>query len=214
LKTNLLIINPWLKSACITALLFSTLVLTACTPPFNWRDVRFDEQKVAVTFPGKPDTITRTIDLAGTKLPMTMHGVRVKDLSYTVAWVKLPEISSAPAVLAAMQLGMLRNVGAAAVDGAVVKTTPVVSDIQVQLNDVAGKAISVIGAKKVLVLPSTSTDAAKVDTSPSLQMSAVFASHAGYAFQVVAVGSVEQFRQSAQATESAKVFLESIRFIQ
>jgi hypothetical protein len=214
LKTNLLIINPWLKSACITALLFSTLVLTACTPPFNWRDVRFDEQKIAVTFPGKPDTITRTIDLAGTKLPMTMHGVRVKDLSYTVAWVKLPEVTSAPAVLAAMQLGMLRNVGAAAIDGTAVKTMPIISEIQAQLTDVSGKAISFVRAKQVLVIPSKLNATSNADTSPSLQMSAVFANHAGHAFQVVAVGSVEQFRQSAEAMESAKVFLESIRFIQ
>jgi hypothetical protein len=183
-------------------------------PPFNWRDVRFDEQKIAVTFPGKPDTITRTIDLAGMKLQMTMHGVRVKDLSYTVAWVKLPEMTSAPAVLAAMQQGMLRNVGAAAIDGAAVKTMPMISDIQAQLTDASGKGISVVSAKQVIVMPSPRNATSNADASPSLQMSAVFASHAGYAFQVVAVGSVEQFRQSTEAMESTKVFLESIRFIQ
>jgi hypothetical protein len=90
LKTYLLIINPTsLKSLCIGLLLFCLLIMAGCMPTFNWREVRLDEQKIAATFPGKPDSITRTIDLGGTKLPMTMHGVRVKELSYTVAWVKL-----------------------------------------------------------------------------------------------------------------------------
>jgi hypothetical protein len=189
--------------------MFCMLIIAGCMPTFNWREVRFEEQKIAATFPGKPDSITRTIDLAGSKLPMTMHGVRVKELSYTVAWVKLPDGSSAPSILAAMQLGMLRNVGAAAIDGSVPKVTPQNTDAQIQLTDVSGKAISKVAAKKVVVTPKPSSK----NGSVAMQMNALFATHAGYAFQVVAVGSDEQFRQSAEASESAKVFIESVRFV-
>jgi hypothetical protein len=201
-------------------LFISALSVTGCMPPFNWRDVRFNEQKIVATFPGKPDSMTRTIDLAGTKLPMTMHGVRVKELSYTVAWVRLPgananattnaDSATTASILATMQLGMLKNVGAASVDGLPPKVTPVLTDTQVQLTDVSGKAISVVRAKKVVVMPTASGQ----KSSPPLQMNAIFASHNGYAFQVVAVGSAEQFRHSTEALESAKVFLESVRFIQ
>jgi hypothetical protein len=205
-----LIINPsWLKALVNGVLLFCMLILAGCMPTFNWREVRFEEQKIAATFPGKPDSITRTIDLAGTKLPMTMHGVRVKELSYTVAWVKLPDVGSVANTLAAMQLGMLRNVGAATIDGSAAKLTPVITETQVQLTDVSGKEISKVAAKKVVV---TSGVASK-EGGTAMQMHALFASHAGYAFQIVAVGSAEQFRQSAEAADSAKVFLESIRFV-
>jgi hypothetical protein len=210
LKTYLLIINPTsLKSLCIGLLLFCVLITAGCMPTFNWREVRLDEQKIAATFPGKPDSITRTIDLAGTKLPMTMHGVRVKELSYTVAWVKLPDANSAASTLAAMQVGMMRNVGAANIDGSTTKLAPVITETQIQLTDVSGKAISKVAARKVVVTQS----APSKDGGAVMQMNALFASHEGYAFQIVAIGNAEQFRQSAEASESAKVFLESVRFI-
>jgi hypothetical protein len=212
LKTYLLIINPSLpKSLVAGVLLFCMLIIAGCMPTFNWREVRLEEQKITATFPGKPDSITRTIDLAGTKLPMTMHGVRVKELSYIVGWVKLPELdaTASASVLAAMQLGMLRNVGAAAIDGSPARFTPVITDTQIQLTDVSGKAISKIAAKKVVVIPV----APAKDGGVAMQMSALFASHEGYAFQIVAVGSAEQFSQSAEAAESIKVFLESVRFV-
>jgi uncharacterized membrane protein len=189
--------------------MFCMLIIAGCMPTFNWREVRLEEQKIAATFPGKPDSITRTIDLAGSKLPMTMHGVRVKELSYTVAWVKLPNENSAANLLAAMQLGMLRNVGVATIDGSAAKLTPLFSDSQIQLMDVSGKVISKVIAKKVTVTPI----APSIAGSTNMQMHALFASHAGYAFQIVAVGKAEQFRQSEEASESAKVFLESVRFI-
>jgi hypothetical protein len=189
------------------------LILAGCMPTFNWREVRLEEQKIAATFPGKTDSITRTIDLAGTKLPMTMQGVKVKELSYTVAWVKLPdatpELASGPNILAAMQLGMLRNVGAATFDGSAAKVTPVITDALIQLTDVSGKTISKVAAKKVVVTPGVTSK----EGGTAMQMNALFASHAGHAFQIVAVGSAEQFRQSAEAADSAKVFLESVRFI-
>jgi hypothetical protein len=179
----------------------SLTFLSGCMPNFNWREVRFDEQKIAATFPGKPDSMVRTIDLAGMKLPMTMQGVRVKEISYTVAWVKLPEagLATRDAVVSAMQAGMLRNVGASDA-----KT----SDIPIQLTDISGKAISTVVAKKVLV-----SGLAAAEKTP-MQMHALFAAHNGHAFQVVAVGKLEQFQKSAEVLESAKIFLESVRFIQ
>jgi hypothetical protein len=185
------------------------LIFAGCMPTFNWREVRLEEQKIAATFPGKPDSITRNIDLAGTKLPMTMYGVKVKELSYTVAWVKMLDAGSAEKSLAAMQLGMLRNVGAARLDGSAAKLTPVITDTYIRLTDVSGKAISNVAARKVVVKPDVSSNGG----GTAMQMNALFASHAGYAFQIVAVGSAEQFRHSTEATDSAKVFLESVRFI-
>jgi hypothetical protein len=183
----------------------SLTFLAGCMPNFNWREVRFDEQKIAATFPGKPDSMTRTIDLAGMKLPMTMQGVRVQEISYTVAWVKLPETTAATrnavvsAVVGAMQAGMLRNVGSADA-----KT----SDTPIQLTDTSGKAISMIVAKKVMV-----SGLAAAEKTP-MQMHALFAAHNGHAFQVVAVGKLEQFQKSTEVLDSAKIFLESVRFIQ
>jgi hypothetical protein len=171
-------------------------------PDFNWRDVRFDEQHLIVTLPAKPDTMTRMIDLNGLKISMTMSGVNIKDLSYTIGWVALPDQSpqTRDKILSAMQLGMVRNL-----NGNIVSN----DEVKVALIDTAGKSVGAATGRRVVV--TGKSPAAKKDP---VQMNAVFIEHRQWAFQFVAVGTEEALKSSAASAESAKQFLESVRLVQ
>jgi len=97
------------------ACLIAACLTTACAPDYNWREIRPDGDGFAVTLPGKPATMTRTVRLDAYELPMTMHGARVGEVAFTAAVVKLPadDAGARDRVLAAMQAGMLQNIGAA-----------------------------------------------------------------------------------------------------
>jgi hypothetical protein len=189
-------------AACVIVLL-NAAVLAGCMPDFNWRDVRFDEQHLVLTLPAKPDAMTRTIDLNGSKVSMTMNGVNIKDLSYTVGWVALPDSSNETRdkILGAMQLGMVRNLS-----GTVVAS----DEIKIALIDTAGKGAGSVVGRRVVASGKAPTSSNK----EPIQLNAVFVAHRQWAFQIVAIGSESAFKNSAASAESAKQFLESVRLVQ
>lgn len=88
-------------------------LVAACTPEYDWREVRPEGAGFAVLMPDKPASMTRRIQLEGLDLEMTMHGARVKDVAYTVGTVTLPDATQATReqVLAAMRRAMVGNIG-------------------------------------------------------------------------------------------------------
>ena len=53
------------------------LALLACTPKFDWRDVRSDDSPYTILMPAKPATMTRELDLGQSKIVMHMTTVQV-----------------------------------------------------------------------------------------------------------------------------------------
>jgi hypothetical protein len=90
------------------------LCLTACTPTFNWREVRPEGLGFAVLLPDRPASLSREIDLDGVPLTMTMTGARIDHSLFTVGMVELPPtaLEHAERAVAAMRAGMLRNIAA------------------------------------------------------------------------------------------------------
>lgn len=104
------------------------LLLSACTPTWDWREIRPVDEPVAVMLPAKPASMTRDLSLAGAPVKMTMHGALVEGQRFTVAWIRLDKneegdagaaaatTSAAPVppspsdALDAMQTGMLSNI--------------------------------------------------------------------------------------------------------
>ncbi len=169
-------------------------------PEFNWREVKYEEQKLALMFPAKPTGMTRTIDLNGPKLPMTMHGVKINGLTYTVAWVKLPDPSpqTQSKLLQAMQNGMAKNLQVSA---------PIIEASTLQISDASGKSIAKIPANSMKVQGKNMQGS----VATALQLQALFATHQGFAYQWVVVGPPAEFDQ---VREQHKLFFESIRFAQ
>ena len=69
-------------------LAFATLV-SGCSPEFNWRETRSDEQRFIVLLPARPATMSREIDLEGRRVQMTMTGARVHQAMFTVGAIQL-----------------------------------------------------------------------------------------------------------------------------
>lgn len=89
-----------------------TLTLAGCNPQFNWRDYSSDTAPYRVMFPDKPSTHTRTIDLDGLKVDMTMTAAQVNGTMFAVGTAEAPDAQRAEAALAAMKTALIKNIGA------------------------------------------------------------------------------------------------------
>ena len=94
----------WLVSATLA------LALAACSPKYDWREVRGQGAKYVVMLPAKPASFTRDINLGGSRVPMTMTAAEVDRVSFAVATAELPNAAHASAALAAMKKTMVANI--------------------------------------------------------------------------------------------------------
>ncbi|RPH64206.1 MAG: hypothetical protein EHM83_08635, partial [Burkholderiales bacterium] len=88
------------------------LALSACSPDYNWREIRQPADGYLVMLPARPASMSRPINLDGLAVTMAMTGARVDDQTFTVGAVRLPD--SEPATRekagAAMRAAMVRNI--------------------------------------------------------------------------------------------------------
>ncbi|MFP5462826.1 MAG: hypothetical protein ACLGII_14865 [Gammaproteobacteria bacterium] len=161
----------------------------ACSPEYNWREVRSTEQGYLVMLPGKPATMTRTIRLDSLEVPMTMQGARVGEASFTVAVAALPSDDPATraAAVASMRAGMLQNIGGTEREAVAVRV-PVVDGAGARLGDEHGVRVDADGRVR----------------EQKVTMRAGFASRGDRAYQWVALGP-------SLDDEQARTFLGSFR---
>lgn len=99
-------------------LLAACALLAACSPRFDWREVRLPEQRCVLALPDKPQTAQREVELPGVRVPMTMVSTGVGATLFAVGVAQLPapmaEPASVAATVALFRDGLLRNVGAGA----------------------------------------------------------------------------------------------------
>ncbi|MBI3711391.1 MAG: hypothetical protein HY253_00275 [Burkholderiales bacterium] len=99
-------------------LLLLTFILSACTPKFDWREVRNSEVPLSVLMPAKPSSFTRDMQLDGLKIALQMTAADVDQLSFALAYAKLDnaDVMSLEAdqekLLDALKTGMLKNIHA------------------------------------------------------------------------------------------------------
>ncbi len=86
------------------------LMLSACSPKFDWRDVRGADASFTILMPGKPVTVSRSIDLDGTALTMTMTAADIDGVSFALGTAELPDAMSAQTALTAMKTAMVKNI--------------------------------------------------------------------------------------------------------
>lgn len=100
-------ITRWLKPA----LLASALFLLACSPKYDWREVRGAGAPFMVMLPAKPASHARPINLGGTQVTMTMTAAEVDGVSFAVGTAEMPDASQAQKALAAMKTALVKNIG-------------------------------------------------------------------------------------------------------
>ena len=177
--------------------MLALFALTACTPDYDWRDIRAPGGEYWVQLPSKPAGMTRRIHLQGFAVDMTMQGARVKENAFTVALAPLPSQPaegaglSPEAMLAAMREQMLRNIGAA-------PSTPA-QTADVDIVDLEGRRIAKV--------PLQAIGAAGTGRHADIRMRARFGQWRGHALQIVAVGP-------ALDPDQVEHFLDSLRLVQ
>lgn len=183
----------------INALLLTlfALVSAACTPQYNWREVRDPDAGYQAMMPAKPTVASRQIDLDGSKVMMKMAAAQVDDSVFSVGIVTLAGDDDAlrEKALAAMRAQMLRNLSA----------DPTRSiGVEVPLIDAAGAPLSRV---PVVQLEARRRDGAGKGRDGPDTMIGGFGARGARAYQFLVIGN----RIDADA---ARYFIESFRMIQ
>lgn len=86
------------------------LLLSACTPKFDWREVRGTDAPFVVLMPAKPSTLSRPINIGDTPVTMTMTGADIDGVNFAVGSAELPDHAQAQAALSAIQTALVKNI--------------------------------------------------------------------------------------------------------
>lgn len=92
--------------------LAAALLLPGCNPTYNWRDYSSPDAPYRVMFPAKPATHTRSVDLDGMRVDMTMTAAEVEGVMFAVGTGVAPGPAQARAAVSAMKTALVRNIGA------------------------------------------------------------------------------------------------------
>ena len=103
---------PMLKRLCCALPLAATLLLLGCNPTYNWRDYSSPDASYRIMFPAKPATHTRSVDLNGMQVDITMTAAEVEGVTFAVGSGVAPDPARAQAAVAAMKTALVRNIGA------------------------------------------------------------------------------------------------------
>ncbi len=76
------------------------LLLSACSPTFNWRALRPQGTPLQALMPCKPEHASRTVPLAGANPEMHLHSCDTGGLSFAIAWVDVGDPARVDAALA------------------------------------------------------------------------------------------------------------------
>ena len=92
--------------------LAAALLLPGCHPTYNWRTYSSPDAPYRIMFPAKPATHTRSVDLDGMQVDMTMTAAEVEGVTFAVGTGIAPDAARARAAVAAMKTALVRNIGA------------------------------------------------------------------------------------------------------
>jgi hypothetical protein len=99
--------------AAMAVLLALAMALAACSPAFNWREVRPDNTRLSLLLPCKPDKAQKTVPLGGQLTVLAMLGCDAGGATFAVAVADLGDAAKAAPVLAQWQSLTLANMKAA-----------------------------------------------------------------------------------------------------
>jgi len=92
----------------------AALLLAACSPTLNWREVPLAPGTSVALLPCKPDHATRSVPLGGVPTELDVAGCEAGGATFAVMVATLPEGRAPDEVLAGWQQATLANMQAAA----------------------------------------------------------------------------------------------------
>ncbi|GAB3541370.1 hypothetical protein GCM10027343_11650 [Noviherbaspirillum agri] len=171
-------LSPLLASACLAG----ALLLSACSPKYDWREVRGSDAPYVVVLPAKPVSHTRNINLDGVQVNMTMTAAEVNGVTFAVGVVELPDAMQAQKAVLSMKTALVRNIGGTIRQ----EKSSTLNGVPVAEVDASGPA-------------ARSTDQPR-------RMLARFIAQGSHAYQLIVVGS-----ENAVEQDAADVFFTSFR---
>jgi len=122
-------------------------LLAACSPTFNWREVRPGDTRLALLLPCKPDQAEKIVPLGGRPTPLRLLGCDAGGATFAIAVADLGDATRVADVLTQWQALTLANMKAGApqatalaIKGAAPSPAPVLVKAQGQRAD--GTAVS------------------------------------------------------------------------
>lgn len=91
-------VQPRLRGL-LSGLLALTLALVACSPTYNWREVRPAGSTLLALMPCKPEQAERAAPLGGSPVVLHMHSCETGGLTFAVAWAELAASDSSAEAL-------------------------------------------------------------------------------------------------------------------
>lgn len=102
----------WSRTGALLAV--ALWALAACSPAFNWRDVRPEGGSVGATLPCKPESAQRTVELAGQPVALRMLSCDVGGLTFAMSQLRVPPSLPLSTVVDAWQQASLASLKVAA----------------------------------------------------------------------------------------------------
>ena len=90
-------------------ILAAALLLAACNPTLNWREVRAEPTTLSLLLPCKPDRGARTVPFAGRDTELTMLGCDAGNATFAVAHAEIADPARAPEVVAQWKVATLAH---------------------------------------------------------------------------------------------------------
>jgi len=162
-----------------------TVLLAACSPGLNWREVRTEPDGVRLLLPCKPDRGSRTVPFAGRETELTLTGCDAARLTFALASAPLADATQADAALAQWRALTQAHVNA--------------SDVRTRPQRPAGAPD----------LPQSLRSSASVRApgGGALQSEALYFAHGGRVYQAVVYGP----RRDAAFEDACDTFFASLR---
>ncbi|MGH8805575.1 MAG: hypothetical protein ACREXN_12565 [Polaromonas sp.] len=104
--------RPTLTVSAAAAVAAALLALAACSPTFNWREVRPENTRLSLLLPCKPDKAQKNVPLGGPPTALSMLGCEAGGVTFAVAVADLGDAVEAAPVLAQWQSLTLANMKA------------------------------------------------------------------------------------------------------
>lgn len=86
--------------------------LVACSPTFDWREVRPEGSSVVATFPCRPDRIERELALAGRPVRLALLSCSAGEALFALAFGDVGQAEQIAPALEALRRAVARNIGA------------------------------------------------------------------------------------------------------
>ncbi|MBA4264563.1 MAG: hypothetical protein C0453_05735 [Comamonadaceae bacterium] len=130
------------------------LALGACSPTYNWRDLRPEGTPLQALMPCKPDLAERTLPLAGVPTQMHMHSCEAGGQTFAVGWAAVAAEADVTEVLAGWRAGSLAAIRVDPASAAeanadwpvTVQGADQLQGLQATGQDLQGKAVQMRGA--------------------------------------------------------------------